>query len=86
MFDLVTRGRSSGIHLQTRDWLLRCVQAVAGPLSADCISLAEYFSAMWQSSTEYINCIVEVVMEIMISLTEHSVMDSTQNTSNNAVD
>ena len=92
-FDLVTRGRSSGIHSQTRDWLLCCVQAVAGPLSADCINLAKYFSAIWQSSN-YINCvrsIVEVVMaricyEILISLTENSVMDFTQNTSKNAVD
>lgn len=44
------------------------------------------FSAIWQSNLVYQLCIVEVVMEILVSLTENSAMDSTQNTSNNAVD
>lgn len=71
MFDLVTRGRSSGIHPQPRDWLVCGVQAVAGPLSADCISLAETESILSADRVVY-HSISTVVSSIDIVMAKIS--------------
>lgn len=72
MFDLVTRGRSSGIHSQPRDWLVCGVQAVAGPLSVDCISLAETESILSAADRAVYHSISTVVSSIDIVMAKIS--------------